>query len=138
MSEDAVDEGVINDDTGTLLRRVSETIPASLADVRIDRVVSLIADVSRNAASALIDSGAVTLDGEVVQAGKEKVSTGQHITVDISKVAEPELPAAQHDVQLDVVYEDDDVLVVNKAAGLVVHPGAGNKSGTMVNYLLAR
>ena len=138
MSEDAVEEGVVNDDTGTLLRRVSETIPASLADVRIDRVVSLIADVSRNAASALIDSGAVTLDGEVVQAGKEKVSTGQHITVDISKVAEPELPAAQHDVQLDVVYEDDDVLVVNKAAGLVVHPGAGNKSGTMVNYLLAR
>ena len=134
---DDVSDGV-NDDTGTLLRRVSETIPASLADVRIDRVVSLIADVSRNAAAALIESGAVTLDGEVVQAGKEKVATGQHITVDISKVAAPELPSAESGVPLAVVYEDDDVLVVNKPAGLVVHPGAGNRSGTMVNYLLAR
>ncbi|NBX12352.1 MAG: RNA pseudouridine synthase, partial [Acidimicrobiia bacterium] len=137
MTDDAASDSV-NDDTGTLLRRVTETIPASLADMRVDRVVSLIADVSRNAAAALIESGAVTLDGVIVDAGKEKVTTGQQITVDISKVAEPELPAAQTDLQLDVVYEDDDVIVVNKSAGLVVHPGAGNKGGTMVNYLLAR
>jgi len=139
MTDDSLaDVDGTNDDTGTLLRRVSEIIPASLAEMRIDRVVSLIADVSRSAAATLIESGAVTLDGAVVEAGKEKVSTGQHITVDISKVAEPEPPAAQSDVQLDVLYEDEDVIVVNKTAGLVVHPGAGNKSGTMVNYLLAR
>jgi 23S rRNA pseudouridine1911/1915/1917 synthase len=135
---DNVASDSVNDDTGTLLRRVTETIPASLADMRVDRVVSLIADVSRNAAAALIESGAVTLDGAIVDAGKVKVTTGQQITVDISKVAEPELPAAQTDLQLDVVYQDDDVIVVNKSAGLVVHPGAGNKGGTMVNYLLAR
>lgn len=137
MTDDVASDSV-NDDTGTLLRRVTETIPASLADMRVDRVVSLIADVSRNAAAALIESGAVTLDGAIVDAGKVKVTTGQQITVDISKVAEPELPAAQTDLQLDVVYQDDDVIVVNKSAGLVVHPGAGNKGGTMVNYLLAR
>lgn len=137
MTDDVASDSV-NDDTGTLLRRVTETIPASLADMRVDRVVSLIADVSRNAAAALIESGAVTLDGAIVDAGKVKVTTGQQITVDISKVAEPELPAAKTDLQLDVVYQDDDVIVVNKSAGLVVHPGAGNKGGTMVNYLLAR
>lgn len=127
----------MSDDTGGLARRVTETIPASLADVRIDRVVSLIADVSRSAAAALIEAGAVTLDGVVVTAGKEKVENGQTITVDITKASGPELPAPDSSVMLDVVHIDDDVIVVNKPAGLVVHPGAGNKSGTMVNYLLA-
>lgn len=127
----------MSDDTGGLARRVTETIPASLADVRIDRVVSLIADVSRSAAAALIEAGAVTLDGVVVAAGKEKVENGQTITVDITKASGPELPAPDSSVMLDVVHIDDDVIVVNKPAGLVVHPGAGNKSGTMVNYLLA-
>lgn len=127
----------ITDDTAGLARRVTEIIPASLAEVRIDRVVSLIADVSRNAAAALIESGAVSLDGAVATAGKEKVREGQTITVDISQAVGPELPAADASVVLPVVYSDDDVIVVNKPAGLVVHPGAGNKAGTMVNYLLA-
>lgn len=127
----------ITDDTAGLARRVTEIIPASLAEVRIDRVVSLIADVSRNAAAALIESGAVSLDGAVATAGKEKVREGQTITVDISQAVGPELPTADASVVLPVVYSDDDVIVVNKPAGLVVHPGAGNKAGTMVNYLLA-
>lgn len=127
----------ITDDTAGLARRVTEIIPASLAEVRIDRVVSLIADVSRNAAAALIESGAVSLDGAVATAGKEKVREGQTITVDISQAVGPELPTADASVVLPVVYSDDDVIVVNKPAGLVVHPGAGNKAGTMVNHLLA-
>ena len=127
----------MTDDTGGLARRVTETIPASLADVRIDRVVSLIADVSRSAAAALIEAGAVTLDGAVVTAGKEKVENGQTITVDITKASGPELPSPDSSKKLDFVHVDDDVIVVNKPAGLVVHPGAGNKLGTMVNYLLA-
>ena len=125
------------DDTGTLSRRVAETIPASLADVRIDRVVSLIADVSRSAAAALISAGAVTLDGMVVIAGKEKVLEGQSITIDVAKASGPALPSADASLTLDIVHSDDHVIVVNKPAGLVVHPGAGNQSGTMVNYLLA-
>ena len=127
----------ITDDTAGLARRVTEIIPASLAEVRIDRVVSLIADVSRNAAAALIEAGVVSLDGAVATAGKEKVREGQTITVDISQAVGPGLPTADASVVLPVVYSDDDVIVVNKPAGLVVHPGAGNKAGTMVNYLLA-
>jgi 23S rRNA pseudouridine1911/1915/1917 synthase len=130
----------MSDDTGSITRRVTETIPASLADVRIDRVVSLVADVSRSAATMLIESGAVTLDGQVVTAGKEKVALGQTITVDVAQAAGPELPRAEDstvlNIVLDVVHADDDVIVVNKPAALVVHPGAGNKTGTLVNFLL--
>lgn len=125
------------DDPGLTSRRMTETIPASLADVRVDRVVSLIADVSRSVAAALIDAGAVALDGRVVDAGKEKVVDGQLITIDVSLAAGPALPAADPSRVLDVVHVDDEVIVVNKPAGLVVHPGAGNQSGTMVNHLLA-
>ena len=130
------DDTGVSDDTGSIARRVTETIPASLADVRIDRVVSLVADVSRSAAAALIESGAVTLDGQVVTAGKEKVALGQTITVDVAQAAGPELPQADGSVALEVVHADDDVIVVNKPAALVVHPGAGNKTGTLVNFLL--
>ena len=127
----------MSDDTGGIARRVTEDIPASLDGVRIDRVVSLIADISRSAASALIAAGGVTVNGEVVTAGKEKMTQGQTITVDIAQATGPALPAADSSRTLDVVYSDDDVIVVNKDAGLVVHPGAGNQAGTMVNYLLA-
>lgn len=116
---------------------VVEVIPNSLAGVRIDRVVSLIADISRSAAAALIEAGAVTLDDAPVVAGKEKVDHGQTIRIDLSRVAVPELPTAEDALKLDVVYADADVIVINKTAGIVVHPGAGNKSGTMVNFLLA-
>jgi 23S rRNA pseudouridine1911/1915/1917 synthase len=126
----------MSDDSGSLARRVTETIPGSLADVRIDRVVSLVADVSRSAAAALIAAGAVQVDGTVVTAGKEKVVLGQTITVDVSQAAGPELPRAEPGVPLDVVHADDHVIVVNKPAALVVHPGAGNKTGTLVNRLL--
>ncbi|NDG76534.1 MAG: RluA family pseudouridine synthase [Acidimicrobiia bacterium] len=125
-----------NDDTLGIARRVTEEIPASLADVRIDRVVSLVADVSRSAAAALIDAGAVTVDGQVVVAGKERVQQGQTITVDVSQAPGPELPAAQASGAVDIVHEDESVVVVNKAAGIVVHPGAGNPDGTLVNFLL--
>jgi 23S rRNA pseudouridine1911/1915/1917 synthase len=126
----------MSDDSGSLARRVTETIPGSLADVRIDRVVSLVADVSRSAAAALIAAGAVQVDGTVVTAGTEKVVLGQTITVDVSQAAGPELPRAEPGVPLDVVHADDHVIVVNKPAALVVHPGAGNKTGTLVNRLL--
>ncbi len=127
----------MSDDTGGIARRVTEEIPASLDGVRIDRVVSLIADISRSAASALIAAGGVTVDGRVVVAGKEKMTQGQTITVDIAQATGPALPEADASRVLDVVYSDDDVIVVNKEAGIVVHPGAGNQAGTMVNYLLA-
>lgn len=128
----------MSDDTvGGIARRIVETIPASLAGVRIDRVVSLVADISRNAAATLIDAGGVSVDGAVVVAGKEKMTEGQTIVIDVTQAKGPEFPVADDSKSMNVVYADDDVIVVNKEAGVVVHPGAGNQSGTMVNYLLA-
>ena len=127
----------MSDDTTGIARRIAETIPASLAGVRIDRVVSLIADISRNAAAMLIEAGGVSVDGSVVSSGKEKMIEGQSIVIDVAQAKGPELPAADTTRAMDVVYVDDDVIVVNKEAGVVVHPGAGNQSGTMVNFLLA-
>ena len=127
----------MSDDTTGIARRIAETIPTSLAGVRIDRVVSLIADISRNAAAMLIEAGGVSVDGSVVSSGKEKMIEGQSIVIDVAQAKGPELPAADTTKAMDVVYVDDDVIVVNKEAGVVVHPGAGNQSGTMVNFLLA-
>lgn len=127
----------MSDDTTGIARRIAETIPTSLAGVRIDRVVSLIADISRNAAAMLIEAGGVSVDGSVVSSGKEKMIEGQSIIIDVAQAKGPELPAADTTKAMDVVYVDDDVIVVNKEAGVVVHPGAGNQSGTMVNFLLA-
>ncbi|MEY3748943.1 MAG: pseudouridine synthase RluD, partial [Actinomycetota bacterium] len=114
-----------------------ELIPSALADQRLDRVVSIIADVSRSVAAALIDAGAVTVDGEVWGSGKVKVREGQRIAVDVSLVPRKELPAADASVALDVVFVDADVIVINKQPGIVVHPGAGNPTGTVVNGVLA-
>jgi len=116
---------------------MSETIPSALHDQRIDRVVALIADVSRSATASLIDAGGVTLDGVVVTAGKIKVREGQNISVDTALLPTKELPTADPTINVNVVYVDDDVIVVNKDPGIVVHPGAGNPTRTLINGALA-
>lgn len=116
---------------------MTETIPNALHDQRIDRVVALIADVSRSATALLIDAGGVTLDGVVVRAGKIKVREGQNISVDTALLPTKEMPGADPSVPVRVVYSDADVVVVNKAPGIVVHPGAGNPTGTLINGALA-
>ena len=118
-------------------RIIDEIVPSALAGQRVDRVISLVADIPRAAASQIIDAGAVLLDGVVVKAGKIKVSEGQRIVVDLSLLPEKQLPAAEPNIKVDVVYVDDDVIVINKQAGIVVHPGAGNPTGTLVNAVLA-
>jgi len=115
---------------------MTETIPSALHDQRIDRVVALISDVSRSATASLIGAGGVTLDGVVVTAGKIKVREGQSISVDTALLPTKEMPTADPSIEVDVVYSDADVVVVNKASGIVVHPGAGNPSGTLVNGAL--
>ena len=114
-----------------------ETIPAALHEQRLDRVVALIADISRASTATLIELGGVTLDGVAGVAGKVKVKEGQEVTINTSMIPEKELPQGDASVVLDVVYADDDVIVVNKAPGIVVHPGAGNPNGTLVNGILA-
>ncbi len=116
---------------------LNEIIPAALDDQRLDRIVALIADVSRASAASLIKAGGVVVDGVCAQAGKVKISEGQTIQIDTALLPKKELPTADASVLLDVVFVDKDVVVMNKRAGLVVHPGAGNPDGTMVNGALA-
>ena len=101
---------------------------------RLDKLLSeKIAGLSRSSAASLCESGAVTVGG--APAGKKtKVKAGDEIAV---TVPEPvELKAEAEDIPLDIVYEDADLLVVNKPKGMVVHPAPGNYSGTLVNALL--
>lgn len=115
-----------------------EEVPAVLAGERLDRVVALIADISRSAATAVIAAGGATVDGEVAATGKVRLVEGQLVEVDPGTIPRVAAPEADGDVEFVVVHEDDSVVVVDKPPGLVVHPGAGNPDGTLVNGLLAR
>jgi 23S rRNA pseudouridine1911/1915/1917 synthase len=116
---------------------VNLVIPDVLAGDRIDRVIALEADLTRQQANDLIASGAVRVNDRVVTKASARVAAGD--------VVEAVLPEAVDDamtpesaVAFSVVYEDDDVIVIDKPPGLIVHPGAGNATGTLVHGLLAR
>ena len=117
--------------------KVEETVPAALDGERIDRVVSLIADISRSDATKLIADGGTEIDGSVVTSGKSRLKEGQTVVVDLDKIPVPVLPGPDASVVLDVVYVDDDIIVINKDAGVVVHPASGHGNGTLVNGILA-
>jgi 23S rRNA pseudouridine1911/1915/1917 synthase len=117
---------------------IAEDVPAALAGERVDRIVAFVLDVSRSVASKVVDAGGVEVDGEVVASGKIRLDEGQSIVIDPDAVPGEEPPGADPSVEFDVLHADDDVIVVDKPAGLVVHPGAGNPDGTLVNGLLAR
>jgi 23S rRNA pseudouridine1911/1915/1917 synthase len=127
MSEDALSARV-----------VVETIPTALDGERLDRVVALLIDVSRAASAAVVAAGAVSVDGSPVTSGKERVRTGAVVAIDTTAVPVVEPPQPDAGVEFAVIHADDAVVVVDKPAGLVVHPGAGNRRGTLVNGLLAR
>lgn len=118
--------------------QIVETVPAALAGERLDRIVALMLDVSRSVATAVIDAGGAIVDGEVQSSGKVRLTDGQVVSVDPDAVPVDEPPRADESVDFGVVHEDDTIVVVDKPAGLVVHPGAGNDTGTLVNGLLAR
>jgi 23S rRNA pseudouridine1911/1915/1917 synthase len=119
---------------------VDEIIPAALDGERLDRVVALLCAVSRREASELVTAGAVTVGGVPVTVRSAKVSTGDRVGIDRPSAASDGLPGPtpDPDVGLAVVHADDAVIVVDKPAGLVVHPGAGNPTGTLVHGLMAR
>jgi 23S rRNA pseudouridine1911/1915/1917 synthase len=117
---------------------ITEIVPPALDNERLDRIVALIADVSRAQAAVLVTAGAVRVDGTVIEVGRTKVREGQNLEVDDSQILAPQPPTADETVDFEVLYSDSDIIVVNKPAGLVVHPGAGNPDKTMVNGLLAR
>ena len=111
------------------------TFAAEKADEgeRLDVFVSLAAEISRARAQGLIDEGAVALNGGVC-AKKDRLKEGD--TVRVCLPPPKELKAKPQDIPLDIVYEDDWLLVVNKPQGMVVHPAPGNEDGTLVNALL--
>lgn len=117
---------------------IVESVPPALEGQRLDRVVALIADVSRSDAAIIVSSGGVTVDGVIVTSGKIRLIEGQVVAVDQATVPTTAPPAPDPSVDVAVVHVDEHLVVVDKPAGLVVHPGAGNRDGTLVNGLLAR
>lgn len=121
-----------------MTERITEEVPAALAGERLDRIVALIGDISRSDATKTVKAGGVSVDGTVASTGKVRLDAGQLVSVDPSAFPQIELPGPDSSVEFGVIHEDDDVIVVDKPPGLVVHPGAGNDSGTLANGLLAR
>ncbi|MBP1544776.1 MAG: RluA family pseudouridine synthase [Oscillospiraceae bacterium] len=111
-----------------------ETIEfVSAGGVRLDKLISEQTELSRSAAARLIEQGSVMVDGKA--AGKKDIPpVGAVVTV---SVPEPQsVDILPENIPLEIVYEDDDLLVVNKPKGMVVHPAAGHYSGTLVNALM--
>ena len=115
----------------------SRTLSAAALEAgRLDRALALaFPEVSRARFQALIAEGHVTVEGMTVHEARHKVKPGDVLGVTIPEPAAPE-PQPEH-IALDVVYEDKDLIVIEKPAGLVVHPGAGHDTGTLVNALIA-
>ena len=103
------------------------------AGVRLDAFLSADGALTRSQAARLIAEGRVRVNDKPA-AKSARLSGGETVTVDVPQLRETALPP--QDIPLDVVYEDDDVIVVNKPTGLVVHPAPGHPDGTLVNALL--
>ena len=109
-------------------------VPASLAGTRLDQAAAeLFNDYSRERLKAWINAGELTVDGQKV---KPKTRLHGEEMLSLKAVLEEEGRFEAQDIPLDIVFEDDDVIVVNKPAGRVVHPAAGNPDGTLLNALL--
>jgi 23S rRNA pseudouridine1911/1915/1917 synthase len=117
---------------------VREVVPEALAGERVDRVVSLLTGRTRSQVAALVEAGAVHLDQLPVRTRSHRVVAGE--TLEVPDPPEPVaiVLAPEADVRFSVVYADEAVIVVDKPAGLVVHPGAGQAQGTLVAGLLSR
>ena len=116
---------------------MKEVIPAALAGERVDRVVAMLTDRPRSEVADLVRDGAVRVGGRPVTTASRRLAEGDVLEVDAPE-REAVLPQPDPSVTVPTVHVDDHVVVVDKPAGLVVHPGAGNPVGTLVNGLLAR
>ncbi len=101
---------------------------------RLDVALAALLDVSRAVASRVIAEGGVTVSGVVVTKAGYKLAVGDRVEAEVPEAVPCE--AVAQDIPLDIVYEDSEMLVINKPKGLVVHPAAGNLDGTLVNALL--
>ncbi|MHB1986879.1 MAG: RluA family pseudouridine synthase [Acidimicrobiales bacterium] len=117
-------------------------IPPALAGVRLDRAVAFLADVPRTEAARLVDEGGVSLAGVPVRERARRLREHDRLTIDLQRIRAPtpasELPRRTSGISYGVVYEDEEIIVVDKPAGLVVHPGAGNSLGTLAGGLVVQ
>ena len=102
-------------------------------DIRIDKYLAGVCNVSRSYLQKLLKDGLVLVEGAPIK-GSYKVNEGDRILVDLPEAVEPEIAAEPMD--LDILYEDEDILLVNKPKNMVVHPAAGHYTGTLVNGLM--
>lgn len=126
---DALDESDATHDS----ERDGFVVPAGLAGDRVDRAVAFHTGWSRSDVQDLVDAGAVTVDGARVSKSR-RLNEGETVEI-VGAPAPPGVPGPEA-IALDVEYSDDDVIVIHKPAGLVVHPGSGVADGTLVNALL--
>jgi 23S rRNA pseudouridine1911/1915/1917 synthase len=115
-----------------------ETVPAALDGERIDRVVAMISGASRSQVTQWLDAGLVLRNGVVAATRSARVAEGDEIELAVDLHQGPAALDPDPSVVVPVVHADDAVLIIDKPAGLVVHPGAGHPTGTMVQGLLAR
>jgi 23S rRNA pseudouridine1911/1915/1917 synthase len=117
-------------------QRLKVTVAGDEGSTRLDRVLALrVAELSRSRLKALILAGQVSIKGAPIRDPAYHVAAGDTITIEVPEAAAAE-PAGE-DIALDIVYEDDDIIVIDKPRGLVVHPAAGHETGTLVNALIA-
>ncbi|WP_445486928.1 RluA family pseudouridine synthase [Rhodopseudomonas sp. RCAM05734] len=117
-------------------RRLDVTVLGDEGSIRLDRVLAVRSpELSRSRLKALILAGQVTIGDTPVRDPAYHVNAGDTITIDVPPSVAPE-PEGE-DIALDIVFEDDDIVIINKPKGLVVHPAAGHETGTLVNALIA-
>ena len=117
-------------------QRLEVTVVGDEGSTRLDRVLAVLRpELSRSRLKALILAGSVTARGAPVRDPAYHVAPGDTITIDVPEAVAPE-PKGEA-IALDIVFEDDDIVVLNKPRGLVVHPAAGHETGTLVNALIA-
>ncbi len=116
-------------------KRIEVVVGAGEAGWRLDRVLAQGSGLSRSRVKALVEAGLVSADGATLAEPSHRVKSGQTFAI---IVPEPRAPSPEgQDIPLDIVYEDADMIVVEKPAGLVVHPAPGNPDRTLVNALIA-
>ncbi len=115
--------------------KIKLRVPEDAKPTRLDKVLAeLYPDLSRSRLKMLIEAGEVIVSGFVIKTPSYKVSAEEEIILSIPPAVD-DTPRAEN-IPLDIVYEDDDLLVINKAVGMVVHPAVGHHEGTLVNALL--
>ena len=117
---------------------MDETVPDALDGERIDRALATLVPCSRSEAADVIGAGGVSIDGQTVSKPSTRVAVGQRLVLTVGPTRRETVVAADPDVEFAVVHADDDIIVVDKPAGLVVHPGPGHRGSTLVHGLVAR